>query len=225
MGAKDSFRILVGKLIKFALLIAVLYGIGWCYFNWEYVRERFGAKYEIERYGVVWSTNLNTAKRLAEKHDRKIMVVYLHSNAKNETCDYLIDRVFTTSQFRQAVDTYIPVLADVREGDAEESVRAKTNRDEIVNAYDLRNQYGQLLLLDREGKEIGRVRYAKEPSYELLNKLAGGKFEPLPPISKPDVKDPFTESKEKAKNLTKSVSGPKEDAPKVEERYGITTGL
>ena len=76
MSVQNSARLLAGRLIKFALLVVVLYGAAWCYFNWEYVRARFGAKYEEERYGIVWNTNLNAARRIAARHGRLVMVVF-----------------------------------------------------------------------------------------------------------------------------------------------------
>lgn len=225
MGIKDSFRIFLGKLLKIALLLAVLYGAVWSYFNWDYLRERFGAKYEVERYGIVWNTNLNTAKQTAARHDRNIMIVYLHADAKDETSDYLIGRIFPSTQFRQAADTYIPVLAEVRQGATDESVQTKSNREEIASAYDLRNHYGQLILVNAEGKELQRVRYAKESVADLLAKLSGGKFTPLPPVPKAGVKDPLAESAAKAKQTAAPVTNPKAEKVKTEEKYGITTGL
>lgn len=231
MGVKDSFRILLGKLIKIAVLLAVLYGAVWCYFNWEYIQERFGAKYEVERYGIVWTTNLNTAKLLAARHGRNIMIVYLHSNAKDDASDHLISRIFPGALFRQAADTYIPVLAEMPQDATDESVQTKSNREEIASAYDLRNHYGQLVLTDAEGKELQRVRYGKESEADLLAKLSGGKFVPLPPIPKTGVKDPVAESAAKAKQVAAPVMNkvtdgkPKAEKVKTEEKYGITTGL
>ena len=34
MSVQNSARLLAGRLIKFALLVVVLYGAAWCYFNW-----------------------------------------------------------------------------------------------------------------------------------------------------------------------------------------------
>ncbi len=224
MSVQNSARLLAGRLFKFALLVVVLYGAAWCYFNWEYVRERFGAKYEEERYGIVWNTNLNAARRIAARHGRLVMVVYINSGAKHDPSDYLINRIFPSTQFRSAADTYIPVLVDIRQG-VQESARLKNNQDEIIKVYDLHNRYGLILLADADGRELRRVQYSDEPVDILLGKVAGGKFTPLPPIPKPGVKDPVAESEKKAKSLTSPVVGPKSERPKVEEKWGISTGL
>ena len=91
--------------------------------------------------------------------------------------------------------------------------------------YDLHNRYGLILLADADGRELRRVQYSDEPVDILLGKVAGGKFTPLPPIPKPGVKDPVAESEKKAKSLTSPVAGPKSERPKVEEKWGISTGL
>ncbi|MBS1368325.1 MAG: hypothetical protein HPZ91_00055 [Lentisphaeria bacterium] len=224
MGIGNSAGLLMKRLIKLALVLAVLYGAAWCYFNWDYVREKLGAKYEVSRYGIVWNTNLSSAKRLADKYKRNIMIVCLHSGAKHESSDFLINRIFSSTQFRTAADTYIPVLVDVRDG-AEETARAKQNRDEIIKMYNLLNRYGQLLLIDSTGRELSRVQYSDQPVSELIAELSDGKFKPLPPIPRPGVKDPFAESEKKAKTLVKPVEKKNEEKPKVEEKWGFTTGL
>ncbi|WP_294503715.1 hypothetical protein [uncultured Victivallis sp.] len=224
MGVNDSARLLMRRLIKFALVIAVLYGAVWSYFNWDYILEKFGAKYEVSRYGIIWNTNLSAAKRTAAKYNRDIMIVYIRSGAKHDPSEYLINRIFPSTQFRRAADTYIPLLIDAS-GGADESARIKQNRDEIVKAYDLWNRPGQLLLLDSSGKELSRVQYQDQPVSELISELSGGNFKPLPAIPRPGVKDPFAESEKKARELTGPTVKKSEESPKVEEKWGFTTGL
>ena len=134
MGVNDSARLLLTRLIKLALGIAVVYGAVWSYFNWDYILEKFGAKYEVSRYGIIWNTNLSAAKRTAAKYNRNIMIVYIRSGAKHDASEYLISRIFPSTQFRKATETYIPLLIDAS-GGPEESARTKQNRDEIVKAY------------------------------------------------------------------------------------------
>lgn len=225
MGINDSARLLMKRLIKLALLIAVVYGGVWCYFNWDYVLEKFGAKYEVSRYGIIWNTNLSAAKRTAAKYKRDIMVVYIRSGAKHDPSEYLINRIFPSTQFRQAADTYIPVLIDAS-GSADESARVRQNRDEIVKAYDLWNRPGQLLLLNSEGRELSRVHYSDQSVADLISELSGGYFKPLPAIPRPGVKDPIAESEKKARELTGStVKKNDEQQTKVEEKWGFSTGL
>lgn len=204
MGIGDSTRLLMRRLIKFALIIMVLYGAIWSYFNWDYILEKFGAKYEVSRYGIIWNTNLSAAKRTAAKHNRNIMVVYIRSNAQHEPSEFLIERIFPSALFRSAVDTYIPLLIDATDG-VDDSVRLKQNRDEIVKSYDLLNRPGQLLLLDSSGRELFRVQYRDQPVSNLISELSGGKFEPLPAIPRQDVKDPIAEGEKKARELTGST--------------------
>lgn len=225
MGINDSARLLSKRLIKFALVVAVLYGGVWCYYNWDYVLEKFGAKYEVSRYGIIWNTNLSAAKRTASKYHRNIMIVYIRSGAKHDPSEYLINRIFPSTQFRTAADTYIPVLLDASDG-AEESARIRQNRDEIVKAYDLWNRPGQLLLLDATGRELSRVQYQDQPVSELISELSGGNFQPLPAIPRPGAKDPIAESEKKARELTgPTVEKNDENNATVEEKWGFSTGL
>ncbi|MDR0932747.1 MAG: hypothetical protein LBM70_06995 [Victivallales bacterium] len=198
MAIKNLVQIMVKRLIKLAVLLVLLYGAVWCYFNWDYVLEKFGANYEVTRYGVVWNTNLSSAKRVAQKNNRNILVVYVNSGAKHAPSDLLIDRIIPTAQFKAVTDTYIPLLADVRQG-VEEKVRPQKNREEIIKQYDLSNRYGQLLLLDPKGKELSRVQYSNQSIALLIDQLSGGKFKALSPIQRADVKNPFTESEKKGK--------------------------
>lgn len=219
MSLQDSFRILLRNLVKFFAAVVVLYVAAWCFFNWSRLRERYDAKYLEERYGVVWYTDLGAARTVAANHGRKLMIVCIHSSAKHEMSDYLINRIFPSSQFRSAAETYIPVLADIREG-VDEALPAKNSSDEIVSSYKLRNRYGTLLLADAKGGELERVTYAGEPVSELLAKLSGGKFTPLPPFPHPEVKSSPVTPKPAAPAVN-----PKDGKPKVEERWGVSTGL
>ena len=224
MGVNDSARLLLTRLIKLALGIAVVYGAVWSYFNWDYILEKFGAKYEVSRYGIIWNTNLSAAKRTAAKYNRNIMIVYIRSGAKHDASEYLISRIFPSTQFRKATETYIPLLTDVS-GGPEESARTNQCRDEIAKAYDLRNRPGQLLLLDATGRELSRVQYSEQPVSELISELSGGNFKPLPPIPRPGVKDPFAESEKKARELTGPTVKKNEENTRVEEKWGFLTGL
>lgn len=219
MSLRDSFQIFVRSLIKFFAVVIVLYVAAWGFFNWSHLRERYDVKYAVKRYGIVWYTDLGAARTLAANHGRKIMIVCIRSNAKNEASDFLINRIFPSAQFQSAADTYIPVLADVRDG-VDEDISARNRRDEIMSVYKLRNRYGELILADAKGEELQRVKYTNEPVSELLDKLSGGKFTPLPPVLKADVK----ESADAPKPAAPAVDA-KSDKTKVEEKWGFTTGL
>lgn len=219
MSLHDSFRIFLRSLIKFFAVVVVLYAAAWCYFNWSHLRERYDVKYAVKRYGIVWYTDLGAARTLAANHKRDIMIVCIRSNAKEEASDSLINRIFPSSQFQSAADTWIPVLVDLREG-VEDDISTRNSRDEVISTYNLRNRYGYLILADAKGEELRRVNYTNESAAELLDKLSGGKFTPLPPFSKPDVK----ESADVPKPAAPAVD-PKSEKPKVEEKWGFTTGL
>ena len=219
MSLQDSFRIFLRNLIKFFAVVIVLYAAAWCYFNWGHLRERYDVKYAIKRYGIVWYTDLSAAKTVAVNHKRNIMIVCVRSNTKDDASDYLIHRIFPSTQFQSAANTWVPVLFDVRDG-AQDEISAQNSRDEITANYKLRNRYGELILTDAKGEELQRVNYANESVAELLDKLSGGKFTPLPPFAKPDVK----ESADTPKPAAPAVDS-KGDKVKVEEKYGFTTGL
>lgn len=219
MSLQDSSRIFLRSLIKFFAVVVVLYAAAWCFFNWSHLRERYDAKYAVKRYGIVWYTDLGAARTLAANHKRDIMVVCIRSNAKEEASDFLINRIFPSAQFQRAADTWIPVLADMREG-VEDDISTRNSRDEIISTYNLRNRFGCLILTDAKGGELRRVNYTSESVADLLDKLSGGKFTPLPPVSKPEVK----ESADTPKPVAPAVD-PKSEKPKVEEKWGFTTGL
>lgn len=220
MSLQDSLRVFLRNLVKFFVVVAVLYAALWAWFNWGYLREQYDAKYLTERYGVVWYTDLEAAKTVAANHGRKLMIVCIHSGAKHEASDLLTSRIFPSSQFRSAAETYVPVLADLRQG-VEEDVFTRNSGDEIISDYKLRNRYGVLILADAKGEEQQRVEYAGEPVSELLAKLSGGKFTPLPPFPRPAVKSPAAAPTPAAP----PAANPKDEKPKVEEKWGFSTGL
>ena len=220
MSLRDSFRVFLRNLVKFFVVIAVLYAALWAWFNWGSLREQYDAKYLTERYGVVWYTDLGAARTVAANHGRKLMIVCIHSGAKHEMSDLLISRIFPSPQFRGAAETCVPVLADLRQG-VEEDISARNSCDEITSNYNLRNRYGVLVLADAKGEELRRVEYAGEPVSELLEKLSGGKFTPLPPFPRPAVKSPAAAPKPAAP----PAANPKDEKPKVEEKWGFSTGL
>jgi len=219
MRLHDSFRIFLRSLVKFFAVAVVLYVAAWCYFNWSNLRESYDDKNAVKRYGIAWYTDLGAARSLAANHKRDIMIVCVRSNAKEEASDSLINRIFPSAQFQSAADTYIPVLADIREG-VEDDISTRNSRDEIISTYNLRNRYGCLILVDAKGEELRRVNYTNESVAELLDKLSGGKFTPLPPVLKADVK----ESADTPKPAAPAVD-PKSEKPKVEEKWGFSTGL
>ena len=180
----------------------------------------FGARRIVERFREegVPVKSVSAIGGIARK-STFVMIVCIRSNTKDDASDYLVNRIFPSTQFQSAANTWVPVLVDVRDG-AQDEISAQNSRDEITANYKLRNRYGELILTDAKGEELQRVNYTNESVGELLDKLSGGKFSPLPPFAKPDVK----ESADTPKPAAPAVDS-KGDKVKVEEKYGFTTGL
>lgn len=68
--AGDKTKIWTGRLIRLIVLLAVAYGAYWTFVNWDYIRDRGRAKYEVERYGILWQSNFRYAKEFAHEHNR-----------------------------------------------------------------------------------------------------------------------------------------------------------
>ena len=46
--AGDKTKIWTGRLIRLIVLLAVAYGAYWTFVNWDYIRDRGRAKYEVD---------------------------------------------------------------------------------------------------------------------------------------------------------------------------------
>ena len=205
--AGDKTKIWTGRLIRLIVLLAVAYGAYWTFVNWDYIRDRGRAKYEVERYGILWRTNFRYAKEFAQEHNREILLVYLNSGTDNEPSNRLIRSIFPSRSFLAAAQTYIPLLCDIRNG-VEENARIRSNQSELMKEFSLGTGYGPLIRLDSNGRELERVQFTDQRAVELINRIAGGKFVALPPIQRPEIKDPVKEKVSEGMDKAKSmVSG------------------
>ena len=130
-----------------------------------------------------------------------ILLVYLNSGTDNEPSNRLIRSIFPSRSFLAAAQTYIPLLCDIRNG-VEENARIRSNQSELMKEFSLGTGYGTLIRLDSNGRELERVQFTDQSAVELINRIAGGKFVALPPIQRPEIKDPVKE-----KELMRAVKG------------------
>ncbi len=204
--AGDKTRIWVNRFVKLIVFLVIAYGAFWVYTNWDYIRDRGSARYEEERYGVLWRTNLRAAKEFAKEHKRQIMLVYLNSGTNNVASNTLISTVFPSRSFQAAAQTYIPLLCDVRHG-VEEGARIQNNQSELIKDFGLGTSYGTLIRIDADGRELERVVFSNQGSVDLINKLAGGKFVALAPVKRPEIKDPVKDKVVEGTGKAKSLVG------------------
>ena len=79
---------------------------------------------------------------------------------------------------------------------------------ELMKEFSLGTGYGTLIRLDSNGRELERVQFTDQSAVELINRIAGGKFVALPPIQRPEIKDPVKEKVSEGMDKAKSmVSG------------------
>lgn len=77
-----------------------------------------------------------------------------------------------------------------------------------MKEFSLGTGYGTLIRLDSNGRELERVQFTDQSAVELINRIAGGKFVALPPIQRPEIKDPVKEKVSEGMDKAKSmVSG------------------
>ncbi len=216
----NNARIWVNRIVKLIVLLAVVLGVYYIYANWGYIKYRNHKKYEVSRYGVNWRTNLRSGRYWAEENKRNTMIVFLKSGGGDVASDKFIAQIIPSKEFTAAAMTYIPVICDLQKGQ-NPSPGLKTNQEEIQKEYDLfSGPGGVVVLINPQGKELGRVRYTgAEKAAVLINQLAGGKFVALPPVPIPQLRNPFAPAiRQASRTVTEMASGPVKPAEnKAEE--------
>lgn len=214
-------RILTGRIIKLILLLVLCYGIYWVVANWDFIKHKGTKRYEVERYGHTWFTNLRQARTLAGENNRKVLVAYINSGGSHGPSNEMIVKIFPTKEFGYAINTYVPVLVDQKH-DPSLPKGQKTQMEEIIKEYGLQPEMaGMFLLIEPDGGSIRTVSYKNQGPMQLNNELAGGKFVALKPIKAPTIKDPLAdkvaETADKAKTAVAGSRQPPEELTEEEK--------
>lgn len=103
-----------------------------------------------------WLTNMEEAKKLASKENKKIMIYFTGSDWC-APCVALKDDYFNTPVFEEKADNFVLVLIDYpRRKDIIPAEQMKYNRT-VIDKYNKSKSFPKVVMVDKNGKELGNI--------------------------------------------------------------------
>ena len=171
-------RIIIRRIVSWIIVIVVILAIYWCFCNWRWILYKTTPQYDRRAYGLNWKTDISTATDKASRESKKLLIAYLDEN--NKASDKLRER-FRSDDFQYVENNYVLLLIDYPADRSILKPREKSFCEEMVKKFSI-HDFGVLVVADPSNgsdmTEIRRIAYKNETTRQLLNKIAGGKFEP-----------------------------------------------
>ncbi len=119
-----------------------------------------------------WQTNIDQAKALAAKEDRKIILVFQGSDWC-APCIKLEREIWSTDEFNDyAKDHFVMLQADFpRKKSNRLSVELQEHNNKLAERYNKNGYFPFVLVLDKEGKVLGETGYKKISPSEYIDLL------------------------------------------------------
>ncbi|WP_349353024.1 MULTISPECIES: thioredoxin family protein [unclassified Flagellimonas] len=123
-----------------------------------------------------WQTNMDTAKELALKHEKNIILVFQGSDWC-APCIKLDREVWSTKEFQQlAKDRFVMLKADFPRKKGNKLPEEQEARNKALAAkYNPKGYFPYVVVLDATGKVLGQAGYEKTGPKAYFNKLSSFK--------------------------------------------------
>lgn len=119
-----------------------------------------------------WHTNIDEAKKIASSHNEKIILVFQGSDWC-APCIKLDKQVFKTEEFQKLVkDKFVMLKADFPRKKANKlSTELEAQNAKLAEKYNNQGFFPLVVILDKNGKELGKIGYENLTPTEYFNKL------------------------------------------------------
>jgi len=119
-----------------------------------------------------WQTNIDQAKALAAKENRKIILVFQGSDWC-APCIKLEREIWSTDEFNDyAKDHFVMLQADFpRKKSNRLPVELQEHNNKLAERYNKNGYFPFILVLDKEGKVLGETGYKKISPSEYIDLL------------------------------------------------------
>ncbi len=119
-----------------------------------------------------WQTNFSKAKILASKENKQIVLVFQGSDWCTP-CIKLDKQVWSTEEFQKlAKDKFIMLLADFPRRKANKlSEELQEQNNKLAEQYNTQGYFPLVVVMDKEGKVLGKMGYEKLSPAKYFDKL------------------------------------------------------
>lgn len=127
----------------------------------------------VSSFAQDWYTNIDEAKDIASKHNENILLVFQGSDWCGP-CIKLDTQVFKTAEFQSLVkDKYVMLKADFPRKKANKlSAEIEAQNNKLAETYNTQGFFPLVVVLDQNGKLLGKLGYENVSPSEYFKKLA-----------------------------------------------------
>jgi thioredoxin-related protein len=129
--------------------------------------------FSIATFGQHWLTNFDKAKEIASTENKPIILVFQGSDWCTP-CIKLDREIWSTDEFIEYADSHFVMLqADFPKKKQNALDEAQqTHNNKLAEAYNKNGYFPFVVLLDKNGNEMGSTGYKKIPPSEYISLLA-----------------------------------------------------
>lgn len=128
--------------------------------------------FTISSFAQDWHTNMDEAKEIASKQNENILLVFQGSDWCGP-CIKLDKQVFQTKEFQTlAKDKFVMLKADFPRKKANKlSSELEAQNSKLAETYNNQGYFPLVVVLDKNGKVLGKIGYENLSPKEYFNKL------------------------------------------------------